>query len=29
MVANIQLVAVDDYGTTWQDMQGNEEGPLN
>ena len=27
--ASIQLVAVDDYGTTWQDMQGNEEGPSN
>ena len=25
--ANIHLVAIDDYGTTWQDMQGNEEGP--
>jgi hypothetical protein len=25
--ANIQLVAVDDYGTTWQEVQGNEEGP--
>ena len=28
-VTNIQLVAVDDYGTTWQDMQGNGEGPSN
>ena len=27
--ANIQLVEVDDYGTTWQDMQGNGEGPSN
>ena len=27
--ASIQLVAVDDYGTIWQDMQGKEEGPLN
>ena len=27
--ANIQLIAVDDYGTTWQDMQGNGEGPSN
>jgi hypothetical protein len=26
---NIQLVAVDDYGTTWQDVQGKEEGPSN
>lgn len=25
--ANIQLVAIDDYGTTWQDIQGNGEGP--
>lgn len=24
---NINLVAVDDYGTVWQDEQGNEEGP--
>ena len=28
-IANIQLVAVDDYGTTWQEIQGNEDGPLN
>ena len=27
--ANIQLVMVDDYGTTWQEVQGKEEGPLN
>jgi hypothetical protein len=27
--ANIQLVTVDDYGTTWQEVQGNEEGPSN
>ena len=27
--ANIQLVEVDDYGTTWQDMQGNGEGTSN
>ena len=27
--ANIQLVAVDDYGTTWQEVQGKEEGPSN
>ena len=27
--ANIQMVAVDDYGSTWQDIQGNEEGPSN
>jgi hypothetical protein len=27
--ASIQLVAVDDYGTTWQEMQGKEEGPLS
>jgi hypothetical protein len=26
-MANIQLVAVDDYGTTWEDIQGNGEGP--
>lgn len=25
--ANIQLVAVDDYGTTWNEVQGKEEGP--
>lgn len=24
---NVQLVAVDDYGTVWQDVQGNEGGP--
>ena len=24
---NVHLVAVDDYGTTWQDIQGNGEGP--
>jgi hypothetical protein len=24
---NIHLVAIDDYGTTLQDLQGNEEGP--
>lgn len=28
-MANIHLVAVDDYGTTWQDVQGNENGPSN
>ena len=27
--ANIQLVAVDDYGTTRQDVQGNKDGPSN
>ena len=27
--ANIQLVTVDDYGTTWQEVQGNEDGPSN
>jgi hypothetical protein len=27
--ANIQLVTIDDYGTTWLDVQGNEEGPSN
>ena len=27
--ANIQLVEVDDYGTTWQEVQGKEEGPSN
>lgn len=26
-VANVQLVAVDDYGNQWPDIQGNEEGP--
>ena len=25
--ANIQLVTVDDYGTTWQEVEGKEEGP--
>ena len=29
VAASVQLVAVDDYGTSWQDVQGNEEGPLN
>jgi hypothetical protein len=28
-IANVQLVEVDDYGTTWQEIQGNEEGPSN
>lgn len=28
-MANVQMVAVDDYGTTWQDVQENEEGPSN
>ena len=27
--ASIQLVTVDDYGTTWQEVQGNEDGPSN
>ena len=27
--ANVQLVTIDDYGTTLQEIQGNEEGPLN
>jgi hypothetical protein len=27
--SNIQLVEMDDYGTTWQDTQGKEEGPSN
>jgi hypothetical protein len=27
--ANVQLVTVDDYGTTWLGVQGNEEGPSN
>ena len=27
--ANINLVMVDDYGTTWQEIQGKEEGPSN
>ena len=26
-VVNVQLVEVDDYGTIWEDIQGNEEGP--
>ncbi|KIM34953.1 hypothetical protein M413DRAFT_79884 [Hebeloma cylindrosporum] len=26
-IVNVQLVAVDDYGTVWEDIQGNEEGP--
>ena len=26
VAANIHLVTVDDYGTVWQDLQGNEEG---
>ena len=29
IAANIQLVMVDDYGTTWQEVQGNEDGPSN
>jgi hypothetical protein len=28
-VANVQLVSVDDYGTTWQELQGNEDGLSN
>jgi hypothetical protein len=28
-VANIQFVTVDDYGTTWEEVQGNEDGPSN
>jgi hypothetical protein len=27
--ASVQLVTVDDYGTEWQEVQGNEEGPSN
>ena len=27
--ANVQLVMVDDYGTSWQEVQGNEDGPSN
>ena len=27
--ASIQLVTVDDYGTEWQEVQGNEDGPSN
>lgn len=27
--ASIQIVEVDDYGTTWQEVQGKEEGPSN
>jgi hypothetical protein len=27
--ANIQLVAIDDYGTEWQEIQGKEDGPSN
>ena len=26
-IANVQLVTVDDYGTSWQEVQGNEDGP--
>jgi hypothetical protein len=29
VAASIQMVAVDDYGTTWQEVQGNDEGLLN
>jgi hypothetical protein len=29
VAASVQMVAVDDYGTTWQEVQGNEEGLLN
>jgi hypothetical protein len=29
VAASIQMVAVDDYGTTWQKVQGNEDGPSN
>jgi hypothetical protein len=28
-VASVQLVTVDDYGTSWQEIQGNEDGPSN
>ena len=28
-IANVQLVMVDDYGTTMQEVQGKEEGPSN
>lgn len=28
-VQNVQLVTLDDYGTQWQEVQGNEEGPSN
>lgn len=28
-VANVHMVAVDDYGTTWQEVQGNGDGPSN
>jgi hypothetical protein len=28
-VADIQLVDADDYGTSWQEVQGNEDGPSN
>jgi hypothetical protein len=27
--ANIQLVTLDDYGSSWQEVQGNEDGPTN
>ena len=27
VITNVNFVAVDDYGTTYQDLQGNEEGP--
>ena len=26
-VADVRFLAIDDYGTTWQEVQGNEEGP--
>jgi len=26
-IASVRLVAVDDYGTTWEEIQGNENGP--
>jgi hypothetical protein len=29
VAASVQLVEVDDYGTTWQDIQGKEEGSSN
>jgi hypothetical protein len=28
-VADVRYLAIDDYGTTWQGIQGNEEGPSN
>lgn len=29
IAASVQLITVDDYGTSWQEIQGNENGPSN